>query len=212
MPRLHPALSFRYFGHNVSEYHISKNLFYIYIKIGAYTAEFASTFTVHILPPLFSRLLQKKSYSMVHWHLCKASPSFLQFGARKVAVWCIYAFAKVGKSFPIFFTIRCQKSCSVMHLCLYKEGEELPRFSCNLEWKKLWCDASTLLQGGGRAFPSFCNHVQKKLQCDASTPLQRGGRASNSFLQFGAKKSCGLMHLRLCKEEEELPHLFCNYF
>ena len=115
----------------------------------------------------------------------RASPFFLQFGVKKVVVWCIYTFARRGKSFPLILQSRAKK---VAMWCIYAFTKRRKSFQLFFAiWRK------------------------KKLRFDASTPLQRGGRASPSFLQLFFKKSCSVMQLHFGKVRGCLPSLLCNY-
>ncbi len=147
----------------------------------------------------------EKSCIVMHLHLCKGKqglfPIFLQLGAKKVAAWCIYIFAK-GKgvswlSPPFFFAIRRKKSWRVMHLQLCKwEGGLFPLFFCNKAQKSCSVMHLHLCKGGGDFSPSFLQLGAKKLQCDAS------------FLQLGAKKVAAWCIYTFAKKGGTFPPLF----
>ncbi len=112
----------------------------------------------------------------------RASPFFLQFGVKKVVVWCIYTFARRGKSFPLILQSRAKK---VAMWCIYPFTKRRKSFQLFFAiWRK------------------------KKLRFDASTPLQRGGRASPPFLQLFLKKVAAWCNYILAKLGGVFP-LFC---
>ena len=115
----------------------------------------------------------------------RASPFFLQFGVKKVVVWCIYTFARRGKSFPLILQSRAKK---VAMWCIYAFTKRRKSFQLFFAiWRK-------------KKVAVWCIYAFAKRR--KSFPI---------FFAIIFKKSCSVMQLHFGKVRGCLSSLLCNY-